>query len=79
MFDLFDLKYSFANTLGIILGTLIKETGYEWEKMRCARTSSIVNIPSLFDTFEKAEEACNKIAVGSMTGLFKVFLSLTIS
>ena len=47
--------------------------------MRCARTSSIVNIPSLFDTFEKAEEACNKIAVGSMTGLFKVFLSLTIS
>ncbi len=47
--------------------------------MSCPRNFSIVNIPSVYGTFDKAEEACNKIAVGSMTGLFKVFLSFNIS
>ena len=65
--------------LNYFLGRLIEETTYEWENMSCPRNFSIVNIPSVYGTFDKAEEACNKIAVGSMTGLFKVFLSFNIS
>ncbi len=56
----------------LLLGTLIKETTHDWEKMACPRNYSIVNFPVLYDTFDKAEEACNKITIGSMTGLFQV-------
>ena len=51
---------------------MIKETTHDWEKMACPRNYSIVNIPVLYKTFDKAEEACNKITIGSMTGLFQV-------
>ena len=57
----------------LFLGTLIKETTHDWEKMACPRNFSIVNFPVLYDTFDKAEEACNKITIGSMTGLFQVY------
>ena len=61
-----------------ISGKLINETSMDWENLKCTESrKDRVNIPVLYRTFKEAEDACNKLFIGSMTGNFQVILILS--